>query len=135
MANIYLTLDLKKKELYDDGDQLYYSFNKWSYDIDTKIFDLDDKFTIEYDLISEFIFDRNISSGIADIKISDNTVVDIDNSGRFSKAIKDTLISEIEDFIEGKDLEDGYYKVKYEYWYNFSEDDFIVEVLEVDYND
>ena len=134
MANIYLTLDLKEHELFDEDRQIEYEFNKWTYDLKTKTFKLDNM-SIEYDAIYEFKFDKDIKSDQCYVEIEDETVVDIDISNEYEDYLESTLSFAIENFIGKKDFADGEYKVKYTFYYDFSEEDFIVDITEVIAND
>ena len=134
MANLFLTLDLEAHELFDEDGQLEYYFKKWTYDLATQKFKLDDM-TIEYDAIYEFKFKKDIKSDEAYVEIEDELVADIDISNEYEKYLKVILTMAVEDFIADKDLIDGDYKVKYTFYYDFSEEDFIVEVTEVTAND
>lgn len=134
MANIYLTLDLKNHELFDEDGQIEYEFNKWTYDLKTKTFKLDNM-SIEYDAIYEFKFDKDIKSDQCYVEIEDETVVNIDISNEYEDYLESTLSFAIENFIGKKDFADGEYRVKYTFYYDFSEEDFIVDVTEVIAND
>ena len=134
MANLYLTLDLKSYELFDEDGNISYSFNKWTYDLKNKEFELDDM-TIKYDAIYEFKYEKDLKSDDAYIEIEDEIVVDIDISNEYEKYLSSELSLAVENFIGNKDLSDGEYKVKYNFYYDFSEEEFIIEVLEVVAND
>lgn len=134
MANLYLTLDLKEHELFDEEGQIEYPFKSWSYDLKTQKFTLDDM-TIDYDAIYEFKFEKDVKSDQCYVEIEDSTVVDIDIDNEYEDYLESTLSFAIENFIGKKDFADGEYRVKYTFYYDFSEEDFIVDVTEVIAND
>lgn len=130
MASIFLTLNLKEKFLTDDENNLNFDFNHWDYDLKNRIFKLDD-LSIAYDLISDFVFDRNTYTDVADVEIEDNTVVDLDVYNEYEDYLENDLDSAVNDFIDDRDLEDGEYEVKYTYYYDFGNEGFVCEVQEV----
>lgn len=130
MASIFLTLNLKEKFLTDDEDKLNFDFNHWDYDLKNRIFKLDD-LSIAYDLISDFVFDRDIFTDVADVEIEDNTVVDLDVYNDYEDYLENDLDSAVNDFIADRDLVDGEYEVKYTYYYDFGNESFVCEVQEV----
>lgn len=130
MASIFITLNLKDKFLTDDEDKLNFDFNHWDYDLKNRIFKLDDLF-IAYDLISDFVFDRDIFTDVADVEIEDNTVVDLDVYNDYEDYLENDLDLAVNDFIADKDLSDGEYEVKYTYYYDFGNESFVCEVQEV----
>lgn len=130
MANIFLTLNLKEKFLTDDEDKLNFDFKHWDYDLKNRIFRLDD-LSIAYDLISDFVFDRNISTDVADVEIEDNTVIDLDVYNDYEDYLENDLDSAVNEFIADRDLADGEYEVKYTYYYDFGDESFVCEVQEV----
>lgn len=131
MANLYLTLDLKNHELYDEDRALEFSFDSWTYDLKNKEFELDNM-NIKYDAIYEFKFEKNIQSDESFIELEDETVVNIDVDNEYENFIRTDLILAIENFIGKKDLADGEYKVKYNFYYDFSDEDFVIDILEVE---
>lgn len=134
MSNLYLKLDLKKKTLSDREDLLYFKFTNWSYNLGTKTFSLDD-LQIDYDAIDEFAFEKEIKSSEDWVEIEDGVVVDYYISNDYSKYLKSDFAIAVEKFIANKDLEDGEYNVKYEYYYDFSDEEFIIDILEVTASD
>lgn len=131
MSNLYLTLDLKKKILYSDDRTLVYSFNSWDYSLNDKTFELDGM-NINYDQINEFIFERDIKTDVATVEIEDNYVEDVELYNRkLGEYLESDFIYRLEKFIADKDLPDGEYEVKYNYYFDFSDDGFICEILEV----
>lgn len=134
MANLYLTLDLKNHELYDDDRKLSFDFRSWSYDLKNKEFELDDM-TISYDAIYEFKYEKDLKSDVAYVEIEDDTVFDIDISNEYENYLSAELSLAVENFIRDKNLADGEYKVNYNFYYDFSEAEFVINVLEVIAND
>lgn len=131
MANINLILNLKNHELMDEDNKLVYGFKHWEFDLKTKSFELDGM-TIDYDLIYEFVYDRMIKTDKATVEIEDSDiVVDIDIDNEYEDYLEADLSMAVEDFIADKDLADGEYEVKYTYYYDFSDDEFVIEVQEV----
>ena len=130
MASIFLTLNLKEKFLTDDEDKLNFKFKHWDYNLENRVFKLDD-LSIDYDLISDFVFSRSISTDVADIEIEDNTVVSLDVYNDYSDYLEKDLDLVVDKFIADKDLPDGEYEVKYTYYYDFGNEGFVCEVQEV----
>lgn len=131
MANIFLTLDLKKNVLYDDEDKFYYDFDHWNYSVKSREFELDGM-NINYDLIDKFIFERDIKSDKAYVELEEGYVSDVDTyDSELNKYLGTDLAMAVEKFVADKDLEDGEYKVKYNYYFDFSEDEFVCEIEEV----
>ena len=134
MSSLYLKLDLKKYTLEDEEDKLSFKFSKWDYNLGTKTFSLDNLY-LEYDAVDEFVFEKDIKADVDYVEIEDGVVVDYYISNEYAKYLKSDFVLAVEKFIANKDLEDGEYDVKYEYYYDFSDEEFIIDVLEVTSND
>lgn len=131
MANLYLILDLKENKLYDDNGKMSYDFEGWEYHFGSKYFELDE-LIIDYDAISDFIFEPDYTTDNFDVKIEDGDVYRVDVYNDKSRYLEPPLEDALIDFLKDKDLPDGDYSGKFKFYYDFGEDEFVCEVLEVD---
>ena len=134
MANVYLTLDLKSKMMYDDEDMFSFSFNHWNYDLKNRMFSLDD-LEINYDLVSKIKYDRKINTDLAEVELEEGYVVDRFLDNEYEEYLRADFDLAVDKFVADKNLPDGKYDVKYTYFFDFSNDEFVIEVQGVEANE